>query len=472
MGLPQTGPRRLLGYGKLSDIGHECLRHVLVLLLLPVLGWCQAEVSVRLYWRHPDHKDARTIKIPLEDYVAGVVAGEAGGLRSTEALKAMAVAARTYAHRFDTRHSGEGFGFCATTHCQHYRAEASSARVRAAVEATKGERLWFEGRPAATYYHRHCGGNTAGAAEAWSAEAAPYLIGQEDSFCIARGREPWHATIDAAKLGAHSLEVVERAPSGRVSRIAVDGAVWGAERFHIAVGRTLGWDLLRSTFYEVRQAGDRFLFQGHGAGHGVGLCQLGAEARGAAGHSYRDILAFYYPGAKLGIAAQGFQWTHMGGERVDVYSTKPGSNRGAVAMANRALAEAERRSGLSYNQRPRVRIYPSVAAFRDATGEPGWVAGSVRGRTVRLQPSAVAADTLLHEMLHLVLASEAHPSLPWWFREGLTLYLAGDREIGAGPRSGDYAAARRRVEELVERFGRDQVLEWLRRGLPAEVAGG
>ncbi|MCP5118337.1 MAG: hypothetical protein GY953_46590 [bacterium] len=189
-------------------------------------------------------------------------------------------------------------------------------------------------------------------------------------------------------------------------------------------------------------------------------------------HNYRDILAFYYPGTELGVAAQGFQWTHMGGERVDVYSTEPGSNRGAVAMAERALGEAERRSGLSYSRQPRVRIYPSVAAFRDATGEPGWVAGSVRGGTIRLQPSAVTEATLLHEMLHLVLASEAHPSLPWWFREGLTLHLAGDRETGAGPRSGDYAAARRRVEELVERFGRDQVLEWLRRGLPAEVAGG
>src|ERR1051326_2321550 len=87
---------------------------------------------------------------PLEDYVAAVLAGEAGTFKSDESLKAMAVAIRTFAVRFDGRHAGEGFDFCDTTHCQDFRISAVTDRLRSAVESTEGEILWFNGKPAGT----------------------------------------------------------------------------------------------------------------------------------------------------------------------------------------------------------------------------------------------------------------------------------------------------------------------------------
>jgi peptidoglycan hydrolase-like amidase len=101
-----------------------------------------------------------TLTMPLDEYVTAVLQGESASFKSDEALKAMAVAARTYAVRFGSRHRLEGFDFCDTTHCQDLRLGNESPRARAAAAATEGELLWFEGRPAATYYHRSCGGET------------------------------------------------------------------------------------------------------------------------------------------------------------------------------------------------------------------------------------------------------------------------------------------------------------------------
>src|SRR5207253_1570274 len=116
------------------------------------------DISVR------DGRLALTLHLPLEDYVAAVLAGESAGFRSEQGLAAMAVAARTYAVRFEGRHRSEGYDFCDTTHCQDLRISAVSGRLRQAAEATEGELLWFEGSPASTFYGKDCGGVTEAAA--------------------------------------------------------------------------------------------------------------------------------------------------------------------------------------------------------------------------------------------------------------------------------------------------------------------
>jgi hypothetical protein len=94
-----------------------------------------------------------TLKMPQDEYVTAVLQGESASFHSDDALKAMGVAARTFAVRFGSRHRLEGFDFCDTTHCQDLRLGNESPRARAAVTAREGEVLWYEGRPAATYYH-------------------------------------------------------------------------------------------------------------------------------------------------------------------------------------------------------------------------------------------------------------------------------------------------------------------------------
>ena len=229
-----------------------------------------------------------TLQMPLEEYVAGVLAGESSIFKSTEAQKAMAVTARTYATRHMGRHRAEGFDFCDTTHCQDLRLAARADRLRAAVQATAGELLWYEGKPADTYYSRHCGGLT-------EAGGQPYLKQQADTFCVATGRAEWQCELRKQDLGG-AVTILTRSASQRAAEVQVAGRRMRAEDFQLMVGRTLGWDTIRSNFYEIFDRGDRLLFQGYGSGHGMGLCQIGAGQRGEQGQNYHQILAFYFPG--------------------------------------------------------------------------------------------------------------------------------------------------------------------------------
>jgi stage II sporulation protein D len=407
----------------------------------------------------------------MEEYVATALAGECADLRSDEALKAMAVAIRTYAARFRHRHASEGFDLCDTTHCQRLRADAVNGRLLRAARDTAGELLWYEGAPAHTYYSQDCGGVTEAAAVVWPDEAHAYLTSVKDSFCTRQGRAGWQCAVSPAALRTalskaglsapariDDVTVSQRTDSGRASEIRLRGeggeVRLAATSLRFAVGRALGWDSLRSTLFDVRREGAQFVFHGYGAGHGVGLCQKGAGVMGAEGRSYRDILAFYYPGTTVGQSAQSFAWRKLNGERVELWTTSPGRDQHLVPIADAALGQAEEITSMRARLRPLVRVYPTVTAFRNATGETGQVAGDERGRVIRLQPDP-ALQTVLHEMLHFVLEANTRPDVPRWFREGLAALLAGDREVPE--RMGDLSAHHSRAE----------MLGWLKAGLPA-----
>jgi stage II sporulation protein D len=453
-----------------------------------------------------------TARVPLEDYVAYVLAGESGGITSAETLKAMSVAIRTYAVRFEGRHKDEGFDFCDTTHCQDARWSVESARLRTAADSTAGELLWEEGRPAATFYHRDCGGTTESASVAWPAMRATYLRQQSDPFCVARGRATWHSEINAAGLLAallrnsekapneiHSLVVAQRTPSGRVARLRIEGSASmeiSAEALRRAIGLSFGWDRIRSDFYDVKRSGERFVFQGYGAGHGVGLCQTGAAQMSALGKSYEEILAFYYPGTHPGVYADGLAWQILNSERFQLYSTLPSDDQWIIPAAARALADAESRAGWKLDGAARLRVYPTLDAYRNSTGQPGWVAASTRGKTIRLQPLRVLSAagtlevTLRHEMMHLLVESKARKPLPLWFREGLVLALESSGPATNSPDDFSglealerallspanrremeraYSAARSRVQKLIQLHGRAAVVQWLEAGIPTPI---
>jgi stage II sporulation protein D len=370
-----------------------------------------------------------------EQYVAAILQGESAGFKSNEALKAMAVAARTYAVHFGSRHRLEGFDFCDTTHCQDMRLGNESARTKAAVTATEGELLWFAGRPAATYYHRSCGGETEDASALEPDLHAPYLRRHHDDYCL-RIPDEWHAEISKPDLAralsrpVKEVSVTARSASGRVQRLLINQRPISATDFRLAVGRTLGWDKIRSDLYQLEDRGDRISFRGRGQGHGVGLCQTGADSMGEQGRSYREILSFYYPGTALGLNAQGLSWEKLPGESLDLVTTRREDGTALLPSAERALRFAIQQTGWNLNIRPQVKVYPTVAIYRDATGEPGWVAASTRGNVIRLQPvstlqrSQALDSTLRHEFLHLLIESQARPGTPLWLREGLAIYLS------------------------------------------------
>ena len=444
---------------------------------------------------------AETVTLPLERYVAAVLAGEAGTFRSAEALQAMAVAARTYAVRLRGRHAAEGYDFCSTTHCQHIEVQGITPRLEEAAAATMGEMLWYEGKPAFTCYTRDCGGRTEDGAAVWNLPA-PYLKSHEDPYCAAakwRWEARPHQIVEALRQSqlrapemVERVEVVERTASGRARTLALRGAGESvrvsASAFRFALGRAFGWNTLESDRYEIHWP----VFEGTGSGHGVGLCQRGADQMGAAGRSYREILAFYFPGAMLGITGRGLTWQRMAGERVALFTTEPARDGAVLALAERELRAAAERLHAQAPDGVEIRVYPDLDSFRNSTGEPGWVAARTDGRRVHLQPVAelrshgALESTVRHEMLHVVVESQAAAGLPPWFREGLVEYLSGGGAHTMRVASGDtdsamrqraspaearraYEQAAARVAGLVARYGEAAVLGWVRSGLPAEV---
>jgi SpoIID/LytB domain protein len=266
-----------------------------------------------------------TRDLALEEYVLGVVAAEGSVEDELEALKALAVAARTYALKNLRRHADEGYDFCDTTHCQRYLLAVADERAHArfknlyrrAVTETAGETLRDEeGRVADAYFHAACGGMTADLETLWGVANAPgYLRGVADEYCAAAPHD-WVNVIPAAKLakalrGDSSSDIGERLDNvtvtsrdrtGRVEYIALEGERKLTLRgwdFKMIVGRALGWNVLKSSRFEVTRAGSDFVFRGTGFGHGLGLCQEGAHEMARRGLSYRRILEHYFPGTKV-----------------------------------------------------------------------------------------------------------------------------------------------------------------------------
>jgi len=457
-----------------------------------------------------------TALMPMEEYIAGVLAGETGNFKSDEALKAMAVAARTYAMHFGSRHALDGFDFCDTTHCQDMRIAGIDPHLRRIAEVTAGEVLWYDGEPAATYYYANCGGTTEdGHYILGNDEApAPYLKQHSDRYCIRDGGAQWSSEISRRELQAalaadgisipgklRSVSVLHRTSSGRVEFLRVIGSgnvTVSALLFRSAVGRHIGWERMKSNWYEVSLRGDQIVFHGRGRGHGVGLCQIGAEVMGEEGHSYREILAFYYPGTRLGVSAQGIAWQQLANEDIELLTTRPDRDRALLPAATRYMHESEESTGFVYRAKPRLKVYATVAEFRNSTGEPGWVAASTRGHTIQMQPSDILRDagtldsTVHHELLHMLIDSYTRPGTPLWFREGLVLYLTSAKETAPqkvalgvvttldralhAPQSEEelrraYAEARARVAQLAQQYGKDTLLQWVQNGLPAEATG-
>ena len=266
-----------------------------------------------------------TRDVSLEEYVLGVVAAEGSIEDKLEALKALAVVSRTYALKNLQRHASEGYDFCDTTHCQRYLFTVADERnharfknlLKRAVTETAGETLRDEaGQIADAYFHAACGGMTANLETLWGAAAPVYLKGVEDESCVGKASHPWVNVIPAEKLaralqgdtlsdvGARldSIAVTSRDQTGRVEFLVIEGEQRRIIRgwdFKMIVGRALGWNILKSSSFDVTRSGESFVFRGKGFGHGLGLCQEGAHAMAGKGASYRQILSHYFPGTNL-----------------------------------------------------------------------------------------------------------------------------------------------------------------------------
>jgi stage II sporulation protein D len=249
--------------------------------------------------------------LPVEDYVSRVVAGEAAAQTSPSGLEALAIAARTFAFANRRRHARNGFDLCDSTHCQVLREPYPAAR--AASEDTAGQVLAWQGAPASVFYTASCGGRTERPSAVWPGAAdPPYLPSRRDRGC---GGEPrWTAAIAegdvhralaaAGYRGARlrKLKVRDRTASGRVAMLSLEGMTPGTisgQNFRMAIGRALGWQVVKSTAFGLSHRRGVYTFKGGGYGHGVGFCVIGSMRRAAAGESRTSLLNAYFPGLQV-----------------------------------------------------------------------------------------------------------------------------------------------------------------------------
>lgn len=273
--------------------------------------------------------------VPIEDYLLGVVPLEIGPREPYEqaAVRAQAVAARTYALANLAARAELGFDLFATVDDQVYgglgveRVEAS-----AAVRDTRGQVLIYDRRPIRAFYHSTCGTGTTQVDEVLDRPPAPYLQPVADlapdgtAYSSISPRYQWEWTWSpdelngrvrdrlAEYLGVASDEVgpidririLRRTPSGRVLDLEVGGpgSVYVLNRLDIRiVFQNSEGRILFSTEFDVIDGPDGSVtFRGRGYGHGAGMCQWGAIARARAGQDYEEILTAYYTGAEVARA--------------------------------------------------------------------------------------------------------------------------------------------------------------------------
>ncbi len=270
-----------------------------------------------------------TRTVGFEDYVRGVVAAEGSMETEPDALKALAIAVRTYALRNLGRHTRDGYDFCNSTHCERYRQidpESGvyvSPLILEAVETTQGEMLRDQNNELVdSYFSASCGGATANMTTLWGGSSPPYLRGVHDEYCANEAHGSWTDTISQTQLlkalqtdprtnvGERLLNVsvLRTDASGRAELIAIEGnrrvTIKGWD-FKIIVGRALGWYLLKSSHFEIARSGSNFIFRGRGFGHGLGLCQEGAHVMAARGANYRQILEKYFPTTHIADSGTG-----------------------------------------------------------------------------------------------------------------------------------------------------------------------
>jgi stage II sporulation protein D len=455
-----------------------------------------------------------TVTLPVESYVERVVASEGDPADSPESLKALAIVVRSFA--LHQPHGHADYDLCDSTHCQllHWPSHAfqTNPAAHAATLSTSGETLWFHGRRAQAWFHQNCGGRTASPQEVWPAKSRdsssgsgpmPWLISRIDPYCTANGAREWSTNLSKADLtaalaaaglarpGWNALSVSRRGESGRAVTLLVDSSPISAEDFRVAVGRSLGWGKILSTWFEISRQGDQFAFHGRGSGHGVGLCQAGAAVMSAQGRDATAILAQYFPGAEAADETTGRAWQTLLAQGFQL-QTLDSTNSEYLPPLSQAIAQAESRSGLQPGAPITVRAYRSTSAFRDATLAPGWVAAFTEGNWIATQPLPTLAarkilvPTLRHEFLHALVESQASPKAPLWLREGLVEVWNGDAKPTAPPPSlkldqVDSALTRAATESesdaahcaagwfaarLIDHYGRSQVLAWLRTAVP------
>jgi stage II sporulation protein D len=276
------------------------------------------------------HETQEVVEMGLEEYIVGVVAAEMPASFSLEALKAQAVAARTYAVKRlfvpDSRVKESNQEADISTDHTINQAWISTAEMKSrwgkwnfaanrekivqAVEATRGKVLVYNGQIVDPAYHASCGGKgTENSGDVWKVDV-PYLKGVACTGHQDRHQAETHFfslqkldsllgtslnTLPASKLtigGKGALSIKEKSNSGRIREATISEKTFSGTELRTKLA-------LPSTRFSWKIKDGGVLFQTNGYGHGVGMCQYGANDLAQQGKNYEEILRHYYSGVEI-----------------------------------------------------------------------------------------------------------------------------------------------------------------------------
>ena len=282
----------------------------------------KGDVTISMY----DHRSKKLVRLPLEEYLVGVVAGEMPASFDSEALKSQAVAARTLAVGQMRSFGGsgcsqnEGADVCSSfAHCQEWISEdqmrknwgndfeANHEKIKQAVTETKGEIMTYNGKPIEVLYYSTSNGKTEEASEVFS-RSLPYYTsvestGEEDApnfegsvtYTNQRFTEifqsRYHIKLNPDNLKSE-IKINGYTESGRIRDLTVGGKNLKATEFRLLYD-------LNSTDITFVFDKDSITMKTKGFGHGVGMSQVGADRMAKRGDSYKDILLHYYQGVEI-----------------------------------------------------------------------------------------------------------------------------------------------------------------------------
>jgi stage II sporulation protein D len=250
--------------------------------------------------------------LDLETYIKGVLYHEVSHRWPLEALKAQAVATRTYALYQAKMNKNNEYDVTSDIYSQVYGGRSAERyRTNMAANRTKGQVLLYKGEVLPAYFHATCGGHTEDVNEIWEQDLPP-LRGKLCQYCKLSPHYRWKKNFrskdvqDALnhhgyKLGLiKDIKVLKRNHSGRIKDLQIktrDGqiVIISGKEFRAIVGP----NRIKSNLYDVIMKGYYFDLRGKGWGHGVGMCQWGAYFMSRKGINYKDILNYYYPGVRI-----------------------------------------------------------------------------------------------------------------------------------------------------------------------------
>ena len=260
----------------------------------------------------------------VDDYVRGAARSELGPLLSgkmlnaqqrRELIHAQETCIRSAIFYSENRHDTGPWQFCDLTHCFHYEGigdsmEAAQEPAACMVSGT--------GKPVETFFHSTCGGLLTPPSLYWpshgdtsSYRRGPDIIdGYDGMLCVYSPHATWSAHITREQMGrvlkVHDVqEIRSHETYGRIDYVEFRPEnEQGFQKIPVAefmsrIGRELGWNVIKSNYFTIREKQGNFAVNGKGLGHGIGFCQYGAASLAMNGYTWQQILRFYFPGAHI-----------------------------------------------------------------------------------------------------------------------------------------------------------------------------